>query len=195
MTSRRRKQLQATDIAVPKKEAKRARVYNQIVVNAIGIDLKFAARSCLRQGEGANMRRASRLLLLVALTVPWLLTSNIALGQPSGGIEVTNLTTEYAINPLGIDVIEPRLSWHLESGERGQVQTAYHIQVASSESKLLADRPDVWDTGKVASSQSINVVYGGEPLVSRKRYVWRVKVWDKHGNESGWSEPAWWEMG
>ena len=45
------------------------------------------------------------------------------------------------------------------------------------------------------SDQSVHVEYGGKPLEARQRYYWRVKVWDKHGNESDWSEPVWWEMG
>lgn len=141
------------------------------------------------------MSRKLRFLLSAVFIVTALLAANVVWGQSRGSIQVTKLTTEYATNPLGIDVIKPRLSWQLQSSERGQYQTAYRIQVASSESNLLAGIADVWDTGKVDSDQSVNVEYGGKPLESRMRYYWRVKVWDKHGNESPWSEPAWWEMG
>lgn len=110
-------------------------------------------------------------------------------------IRVTHLKTEYATNPLGIDVLEPRLSWRLETTARGQYQSAYRIQVATSEARLLAGKPDVWDTGKVESNRSVHVPYQGERLRSRRRYYWRVQAWDQDGNPTGWSEPAWWEMG
>ena len=142
------------------------------------------------------MNQNVSLLLSVALVVTmWSPMTGTVFGQSGGDVEVNDLRTEYANNPLGIDVTKPRLSWKLVSSERGQSQTAYQIQVASSESELLNDNPDMWDTGKVESNQSVNVEYEGEPLESGKRYYWRVKVWDKHGSSSEWSEPAWWEMG
>ncbi|MCB0584260.1 MAG: glycoside hydrolase family 78 protein, partial [Phaeodactylibacter sp.] len=52
-----------------------------------------------------------------------------------------------------------------------------------------------WDSGRVSSSQSLYVPYAGAPLEAGKRYYWQVRVWDEQGNASGWSPPAWWEMG
>ena len=104
-----------------------------------------------------------------------------------------HLRCEYLINPLGIDQAEPRLSWRFESEERGQKQTAYHILVASSREQLAQDQGDLWDTGKTASDQSVNVVYQGKRLSSRTRCFWKVKIWD--GGESSWSQPAHWSMG
>src|SRR5690554_467609 len=103
--------------------------------------------------------------------------TSTAFSQAGGHIEVTDLRTEYTNNPLGIDVTKPRLSWKMNSRGRGQTQTAYQIQVASSESELLDDNPDMWNTDQVKSDQSVNVEYEGEPLESGKRYYWRVKVW------------------
>ncbi|MFZ0533617.1 MAG: glycoside hydrolase family 78 protein [Anaerolineales bacterium] len=106
---------------------------------------------------------------------------------------VSNLTCEYRINPLGIDVLQPRLSWQLESNQRGTRQTAYRILAAGSETALSGD--DVlWDSGKVTSDQSIHVTYGGPGLVSGQRVYWKVWVWDEGGQEAE-STPAWWEMG
>jgi hypothetical protein len=79
----------------------------------------------------------------------------------------------------------------LESSERGQAQRAYKVQVATSRELLRADRPDVWDSGKVASPESIGVVYDGPPLESATRYYWRVRAWDADGHPSRWSDPAW----
>ena len=49
------------------------------------------------------------------------------------GISPAYLRCEYLVDPLGIGESAPRLSWIVESGERGQRQTAYRLLVASSE--------------------------------------------------------------
>jgi alpha-L-rhamnosidase len=115
-----------------------------------------------------------------------------------GRLRPVDLRCEYRKNPLGIDTLEPRLSWKLGLADptaRGQVQTAYQILAASSEELLRNDRGDLWDTGKVESSQSVQVSYGGKPLASRSRVWWKVRVWDKAGGSSPWSEPSLWSMG
>ncbi|MBN1417445.1 MAG: family 78 glycoside hydrolase catalytic domain, partial [Planctomycetes bacterium] len=111
------------------------------------------------------------------------------------GIRPRHLRCEHLTDPAGIDTRVPRLSWVLESDERAQGQTAYRILVATSPEKLAGDDGDLWDSGKVASSESILVVYGGAPLRSRIRAHWKVRVWDKAGRESPWSEPARFGMG
>ena len=103
-------------------------------------------------------------------------------------VRVTDLRCEYLTNPLGLDVRQPRLSWRLESNLRGTRQTAYQVRVNS-------DQGEVWDSGKVASDASIQQVYQGQPLASRQRVGWQVRVWDEHDQDSAWSKPARWEMG
>ena len=76
------------------------------------------------------------------------------------------LTCEYAVNPLGIDVARPRFSWILESARRGQMQSAYQVLVATDEDTLKSDIGNKWDSGKVASGESVNVVYEGKALSS-----------------------------
>lgn len=116
-----------------------------------------------------------------------------ASGSAEAGVRVTQTFTEYARNPLGLDVARPRLSWRLDSPERGQAQTAYQVVVASSEARLARGDGDVWDSGKVASAESVNVPYAGRALASATRYFWKVRVWDGHGVASPWSATAWWE--
>ena len=111
------------------------------------------------------------------------------------GLAPAYLRCEYLIDPLGIDEPAPRLSWIVESGERGQRQTACHILVASTERLLRQGQGDLWDTGKVASEETIGTAYHGQALVSHQRCFWKVKVWDKDGRESAWSKPAMWSMG
>jgi alpha-L-rhamnosidase len=107
---------------------------------------------------------------------------------------IANLRCENRVNPDGIDALQPRLSWNIESTERNQHQTAYQVLVSSSESKLSPDDADVWNSGKVTSDQSIQLRYAGKPLVSTGRYHWKVGVWDKSGKVR-WSKPARWSMG
>src|ERR1035438_4966697 len=111
------------------------------------------------------------------------------------GLTPKQLRCEYLVNPPGIDEQHPRLSWVVESGERGQRQTAYQVVVASEDGLLGKDRGDLWDSGKVASEQTTSVVYGGKALASQQRCFWKLKVWDKDGRALGWSEPATWGMG
>ena len=66
--------------------------------------------------------------------------------------------------PLGIDSTQPLLSWQLQDAGFGARQTAYRIEVASTPTLLSGDKPDVWDSGRIASDKSFGVVYGGPEL-------------------------------
>jgi alpha-L-rhamnosidase len=96
---------------------------------------------------------------------------------------------------MGIDVVEPRLSWVLESNERGQKQTAYQILVASSPDALARDEGNLWNSGKQMTDQTTQVAYAGTNLKPRLAAWWKVRVWDKAGATSAWSVPASCEMG
>ncbi|MFO7169402.1 MAG: glycoside hydrolase family 78 protein [Chloroflexota bacterium] len=113
----------------------------------------------------------------------------------SDQLHPSRLRCEHLVNPLGLDIARPRLSWIVESDRRGQRQTAYQILVASSAELLAADQGDLWDSGKVSSDQTIGVRYAGRELRSGERAWWKVRVWDVDGQPSAYSEPAWWEMG
>ena len=105
------------------------------------------------------------------------------------------LRCEYVAEPLGIDIVKPRLSWQVTSEKRGEKQTAYQIQVASSAEKLAAGKADLWDSGKVSSDDSLNVVYGGVNLASRGECFWQVRVWGANEKASSWSVASHWTMG
>jgi len=107
---------------------------------------------------------------------------------------VSDLRTEYARNPLGIDEPHPRFSWTPLSEERGRMQKAFRIIVSSSKENALNLKADIWDSGKVESDLNI-AVYKGSPLKSFSKYFWRVKWWDQDERESNWSEVAFFETG
>ncbi len=96
----------------------------------------------------------------------------------SHAIETTSLTTEYLENPLGIDTAKPRFSWIVEDTTPGAKQTAYQVQAASSLEKLAKGEADLWDSGKVASDETLGIEYVGSPLASGSFGWWRVKAWD-----------------
>ena len=111
------------------------------------------------------------------------------------GLTPEHLQCEYLSNPLGIDTPKPRLSWVVQSEQRAQSQSAYEILVASTAAQLKPGEADLWDSGKVKTDNTLQVPYDGKPLVSSQRCLWKVRVWDKQGKPSDWSEPASWEMG
>jgi len=128
-------------------------------------------------------------LLVLAAGVAPVLASAVVVGQ---------LRCEYLQDPLGIDVLQPRLSWVLgadKSAARDQAQTGYQIVVASNRNELDASQGNLWDSGQVNSDQSILVRYAGKELVSEQECFWKVRVWDNEGKPSAWSEPARWTMG
>lgn len=104
------------------------------------------------------------------------------------------LRCEYQETPMGLEVLTPRLSWQMKATNRGAKQTAYQILVADNEADLKKDNGNVWNSGMVKSEQSIKIDYAGKPLESRKRYFWKVKIWNEKNKPTLYSEPSWWEM-
>jgi alpha-L-rhamnosidase len=105
------------------------------------------------------------------------------------------LRCEYLQDPPGIDATSPRLSWIITSSRRGEMQTGYQILVASSPELLSDGKGDLWDSGKVLSDESSQIVYAGAPLVSREMCFWKARTWDRDGNPGEWSAAAKWTMG
>ncbi|OLC06854.1 MAG: alpha-L-rhamnosidase [Gemmatimonadetes bacterium 13_1_40CM_66_11] len=119
----------------------------------------------------------------------------LAPAQLHAQLTVAGLRVEYLTTPIGIDVVQPRLSWRIDSNRRNTMQAAYQLQVASSEANLTRGANLLWDSGKVMSDASVFVDYRGPTATSRTRYYWHVRVWDTGGRASSWSAVAFWEMG
>ncbi len=101
------------------------------------------------------------------------------------------------MNPLGIDISNPVLSWTISSkgSQRNVRQTAFQVLVSSSVEKLQAGMGDIWNSDKVKSDCMSQINYAGIPLKSSQKYWWKVRIWDEKGKPSNWSEPAEWTMG
>jgi alpha-L-rhamnosidase len=110
----------------------------------------------------------------------------------SSGFRLTQLETNGAAQPLGLDDLAPRFSWALDSRQRGLVQTAFRVLVASKPELIREGRGDLWDSKQVSSADPF-AVYQGATLKSRTRYYWTVRVWSNAGLVSNWSEPEWFE--
>ena len=133
------------------------------------------------------------LTLLLGCVLPSLVASTQA-----AGIAPAELRCECAVDPLGIDVARPRLSWIVKAtdpGSRGQMQMAYQILVADDSAAIEQDKGNCWDTGKVESDETVHIEYAGTPLRSSGQYWWKARVWDKAGQASPWSKPQRWSMG
>ena len=72
---------------------------------------------------------------------------------------------------MGLNRPQPRFDWALDADGHDRRQSAYRIVVTSGETTL-------WDSGKVASAQTQQVEYAGEPLTSDQSFAWTVMVWD-----------------
>src|SRR4051812_32198015 len=92
-------------------------------------------------------------------------------------ISVTNLQCEMLNNPEGIDVVKPRLSWQINADVNDVKQTSYQILVASTLENLNDNNADLWDSGKVESDESVNIIYKGKKLEDRQNAFWKVTIW------------------
>ena len=129
--------------------------------------------------------------VLVAMLITTLSVGSGPVAADNGPVTVGQLSVNHLEHPLGVPVEAPVFSWQLHGQDRGIVQSARQIQVATSPDGF--DGADVWDSGQKAGSKSVNVRYQGPALEATTRYHWRVRVWDGSGAMSAWSEVDWFE--
>ena len=110
-------------------------------------------------------------------------------------LKVVNPRCEYKVNPLGVDISTPHLSWELQSSNKGVIQAAYRVLVADDMTLLNKNQGNIWDSQRLGGSTSIQVRYSGKPLIATKKYYWKVMVWDNKAHASGWSSTNTWQMG
>ena len=111
-----------------------------------------------------------KLVLVLFIMLPALLAAQVSVSD----LKVNRLT-----DPVGVNGQSVSFSWILQSTARNCVQRSYEL-VLSKQNKI------VWKSGRVQSSQSIDVKCPVE-LENDTRYEWKVRVADNHSNLSKWT--------
>ena len=129
----------------------------------------------------------------VFLFSPSAIRSQTASGIHRADVSAQGLTCDGSVNPLGVDDPQPRFHWILKARAphlRNLRQTAFQIIVASSRVRLDRADADLWDSKKTSGQLAPSVPYAGKTLLPDTVYYWRVRVWDRQGRASAWSEPS-----
>jgi alpha-L-rhamnosidase len=108
-------------------------------------------------------------------------------------LNVSNLTVDHKVNPVGIEPKSPRFSWKITSDGNNIKQSSYSIRLAT-DNKFSSSKM-IWQTGWKESDESVLIPYSGPELKTGTRYFWQVRVRDNSGTETKWSEPAYLETG
>ncbi|MBS1577067.1 MAG: family 78 glycoside hydrolase catalytic domain, partial [Bacteroidetes bacterium] len=95
-------------------------------------------------------------------------------------VKINGLQCEHLVNPLGIDALQPRLSWMMDDIRVAAIQTAYEVLVGTDSVAVSTGNGTAWQSGKINEVSQL-VTYKGEPLRPFTKYYWQVKVWDKDG--------------
>lgn len=119
----------------------------------------------------------------------------IAVHTTAQSLQLRHLRCEDRQQPSAVQTVQPRLSWQLYSDRQNVTQTAYRILVADDSLLLKKNTGNIWDSRKVQSAASVQVVYRGKPLQAAKKYYWKLMIWDNQGKSSDWSPVASWQMG
>lgn len=112
-------------------------------------------------------------------TILLLAVSSMLTASVSAKSLLKALKVEYTQAPLAVSVQHPRFAWQMAADDqlRGWQQNAYQISVTDEKGK------EVWNSGKVKSTQSLNIPYEGETLMPATRYQWQLKVWNQKNEE------------
>ncbi len=141
------------------------------------------------------MSRKNKIIIFFSFIIN---TTAICLPAQTNAVLPVNPTVEMLNQPVGVDVSNPVFGWNLattNAQRRGVKQTAYHILVSSSAEMIKKNEGNCWNSGKVVSDKMGQIIYAGKPLLSGKKYWWKVKVWDEQNKVSAWSKPSTWIMG
>ncbi len=103
-------------------------------------------------------------------------------GIPSG------LRVEFIREPGYTKIVDslPEFSWFVP--EEAVIQKAYQILVSSSKELAEKNIGDVWNSGQVRSSKSLDIEFEGEALKPNSTYYWRVRIFDQDKRLSEYSE-------
>ena len=118
-----------------------------------------------------------------------LLLASLLFGSAVAQISISNLLTQSQPTPIGIDDPAPAFTWQMNvpTDKRGFSQSAYQVIVKDPEEVI------VWDSKKIASGISLNILYEGNALKPTTKYTWTVTVWDQKGTSV--SQSSYFETG
>lgn len=116
-----------------------------------------------------------------ALILSALLACAAAQGQTPA--RLTHLQSDHLENPLGIDNPQPRLSWRMEDGRHGAVQTSWRVVVDEDSLNVAQGHGRMWDSGRQPSRDRL-VTYAGRELRPFTKYYWKVTCGDMDQKET-----------
>lgn len=102
--------------------------------------------------------------------------------SPSG------LMVEFIRDPQYVSILDPRPEFSWIVPDNAGKQTAFQILISSSKELLSKDMGDLWNGVRTAGSSSVEVQYAGDRLSDNSSYFWKVRIWDRRGRPSSWSE-------
>lgn len=98
---------------------------------------------------------------------------------------IKKITINYQKNPVGVMDV-PQFGWVLESDKKNVLQRTYQLQIAMDEQF----EEMIYDSSEVKSRESAHVIPADLALHSARKYYARVKVQAEDGDETSWSETA-----
>ncbi|GAB2898568.1 family 78 glycoside hydrolase catalytic domain [Streptomyces mayteni] len=110
------------------------------------------------------------------------------------GWRATRLRCQRLAEPLGIDRPRPTFAW-TPAGHGDGEPSAHQILVAGDPAPLAGGAGDMWDSGRVASTEVTGVRYAGAPLAAGRRYWWTVRLWGRDGRPGPYAPPTTFETG
>ncbi|MBK7131527.1 MAG: family 78 glycoside hydrolase catalytic domain [Bacteroidales bacterium] len=134
-----------------------------------------------------NMLRKVKYLLISFLVIaPCVSLSGNYTGQefkkPFG------LMVEFIREPENTLILdsEPEFSWIIPA--EAISQKGYQVIVSSRREFIDSNNGDVWNSGLVISENSSGVSYGGAALTENRKYFWKVRIQDRNGRLTEYSE-------
>ncbi|MDB2462682.1 family 78 glycoside hydrolase catalytic domain [Algibacter sp.] len=139
-------------------------------------------------------KNKTRLICLSVLVLSFGCKSQMT-NKTDGLVQPIGLVVENIRNTHNVFVLDekPEFGWVLPSAIK--MQTAYKILVASSNEIPENNSGDVWNSGKILSSNSTNIEYNGAPLKVGQTYFWKVKIWDDNNTETLFSNTQSFKLG
>ena len=127
--------------------------------------------------------------ILLLFLIPVIILKSGCTDKINREFNTQNLRCEYMKEAV-VEKTSPRFSWELVSTQNDQFQTAWQLIVSDKVEDIEDNKGSVWDSKKRNGSESFGIKWKGDKLQSFTQYYWKVRVWDRDGNASGWSETA-----